>query len=300
MKEMSKRYNVPIETYAVSCVPHKPLCKDLGIKSYPRMMLFLNGQPIDKPIEINVWEIHPFQILRYIPDIDDNIEEEDVNNLLTDSKHEDEDPTTMTKRIRKRKNIDASNIRNPNDHHHQHDESQKSATTTTEFWLPRTKKDIYNDAYLSFDFTMRNIYHAFPLMNTTSDAIEQFVLLLQATLPPSFKLQRTIGDIVANLETVTTNEEALIEILDSYPPPTKTWSHSCRRDDPYKGYTCGLWELFHIMSIGFVEYNMWNIGDDWSFWHANDVAETLRNFIEHFFGCEVCRMNFLHVRIYVS
>lgn len=64
------------------------------------------------------------------------------------------------------------------------------------------------------------------------------------------------------------------------------------------GYTCGLWQLFHIVTVGLVEYNMMIAANDDIVLKEISLstvqsAETLRNFIESFFGCEVCRMNFL-------
>lgn len=79
-------------------------------------------------------------------------------------------------------------------------------------------------------------------------------------------------------------------MLKSKFPPLKTESwRTCTYENNDNGYTCGLWQLFHVMSVGVVEHNK----------HGHDiiptghVSETLRNYIENFFQCEVCRMNFL-------
>lgn len=43
-----------------------------------------------------------------------------------------------------------------------------------------------------------------------------------------------------------------------------------------------------------VEWNLNNVaGKRKSFYSTNETADTLRAFIEHFFGCEVCRINFM-------
>jgi hypothetical protein len=264
---MANRYDVKVDTYAISCVPHKPVCVQQGVNSYPRMKLYLDGST--EGIEINIWELHPFQVLRNIPGVDlDLAAEADMKESVELQQQDANKLRTIHK--------------NP-------------ATATTDFWLPRTKQDVYDDAYLSFDFAMRNGIFTTPdpLTNRTAESFEQFVLLLQSALPPSFELTKLVADIVNNLEQVMQSEQALVAILDKYPPKNKGWSPSCRRSDPYAGYTCGLWELFHIMSIGFVEYNIWNIGDDWSYYHSSDVGDMLHDFVEHFFGCEVCRLNFL-------
>ena len=173
----------------------------------------------------------------------------------------------------------------------------ESIGITRRHFLPRTRKDIYNDAYLSFDFAMRNgvFQRQGPLQNKTRDALKEWLKLLQVTLPPTWSLQNMVSDIVKNFEEVVQAEDNLLKIVSNYPPKKKTWSHSCTRGDRSSGYTCGLWELFHIMTIGLVEWNNLIPGDDdWSYYRTEDAAQTLRNYIEHFFGCEVCRLNFLN------
>mmetsp|Transcript_19077 Transcript_19077/g.30760 ORF Transcript_19077/g.30760 Transcript_19077/m.30760 type:complete len:226 (+) Transcript_19077:321-998(+) len=50
-----------------------------------------------------------------------------------------------------------------------------------------------------------------------------------------------------------------------------------------------------LITVGVVEWNLNNVaGKTKSFYTMEEVAEMLRSYIEHFFGCEVCRMNFLH------
>jgi hypothetical protein len=59
-------------------------------------------------------------------------------------------------------------------------------------------------------------------------------------------------------------------------------------------YITGLWELFHIMTVGLVEWNYFSNGDDWSYYRVSQAAKVLRDYVEYFFGCEVCKVNFLH------
>lgn len=58
------------------------------------------------------------------------------------------------------------------------------------------------------------------------------------------------------------------------------------------GYTCGLWELFHTVTIGVVEWNL--VGSKDTSYTAMEAANIFRTYVEHFFGCEVCRVNFMH------
>ena len=86
------------------------------------------------------------------------------------------------------------------------------------------------------------------------------------------------------------------------------WTAACRRGGG-TGYTCGLWELFHFMTVGVVEWNTMTLdstleedGDArgrWPLPHPELIiapghaADTLRNFVHSFFGCNECRYNFV-------
>ncbi len=54
---------------------------------------------------------------------------------------------------------------------------------------------------------------------------------------------------------------------------------------------CGMWSLFHIISIGVAEQHHAVIGDT-NMVSTAYVAETIRDYINNFLGCEVCRKNF--------
>ena len=262
LKDVSTHYNVNLEVIAVNCVYYKVVCHHFDVHAFPRIFLLKAGTNETERIRIYHEELHPYQMLRKIGiELDADLEDE-------------EEPL-----------VDAALAA---------DSSQGGPGEN--FWLPRRQKDIYNDAYLSFQFALKNgIFPGpGPLSNHTRDDFVDFLDILRATMPPSFKLQRLVSDIMDNIPEVLESEEALVAIVDKYPPKKTTWSHSCTRGDSSMGYTCGLWELFHIMTVGLVEYNhMVPTNDDSPFYRTGDVALTLRNFIDHFFGCEVCKLHFI-------
>lgn len=57
-----------------------------------------------------------------------------------------------------------------------------------------------------------------------------------------------------------------------------------RHEDPASGYTCGLWMMFHYLTIqGEVfSQNQYNIS-------ALETMQTIHDFIEIYFGCKDCR-----------
>ena len=75
------------------------------------------------------------------------------------------------------------------------------------------------------------------------------------------------------------------------------WNEACAPSDHLSssivdGYPCGLWELFHVLSVGRNPDNHKYDGSLYPF-TSKGVAKTIRDFIEIFFGCEVCRTNFI-------
>lgn len=174
-------------------------------------------------------------------------------------------------------------------------------------WPSRTKQQMFHDALLSFEFSMRNgIYLSEgSLSNSTKDALREWLELLQKTTPVAWStLQTVVREVLNNFEFAVEKEENLLTILNasfnsSSNASKSNWSSACTRYVPGMGYTCGLWELFHIVSVGLVEYNLMiflNDDDATTFeMQISDAhaAEVMRNFIEHFFGCEVCRKKFL-------
>jgi hypothetical protein len=160
----------------------------------------------------------------------------------------------------------------------------------------RSKQNTFDDAWLSLDFALKNSVYMdnAKLTNSTKAALREWLDLLKNAMPPSWNIQRLIKALLNNFDSITSTEQELLQVLKQHPPPTKRWSASCTHGEPSAGYTCGLWELFHIMTVGVVEWNMMISTDDGGMvYGTEDVAKTLRNFVANFFGCEVCRKNFV-------
>lgn len=65
--------------------------------------------------------------------------------------------------------------------------------------------------------------------------------------------------------------------------PSKHWA-DCKGSLPSaRGYSCGLWSLFHALSV--------RVPDS----EARGFPAAMRSFVEHFFGCEECRSHFLEM-----
>jgi hypothetical protein len=224
MLEIAEQSGMNLKVYAVSCVPHRSICKENDVHNYPRVKLFLDGS--QKGIEIPHKSVHPFEILKRIGT--ETMAKDLAGLSSTESTWEkDEDVEEIIS-----------------------DSAAALLAPDGSFWIPRTKKEIYNDAYLSFDFAMRNgiFTQTDPLSDEARDAFSSFVALLAEVLPPTWRLQWMVSEIVEQEESVLENEENLFKILDKYPPEKKKWSKACTRGKGSMGYTCGLWQLFHIMT----------------------------------------------------
>lgn len=249
--------------YGVSCVPHKPLCHHFDVQSYPAIFLFKDESA--EGVQLDHQSLHPFAILREIG----------IDNLDASIKQENFEV------IMKRQPIEDDEVGHGD---------------LSRFWIPRTKAEIYDDAYLSFDFAMRHAIHVGrgPLSDEARTAFTDWIQLLEKTLPPTWRLLSMVEDISEHLDEALESEEGLEKIVSHHPPETTTWSQPCTRGDLSMGYTCGLWQLFHIAAMGVVEWNSNNVaGGDNSYYTTHEVAEILRSYVDHFFGCEVCRHNFL-------
>lgn len=124
--------------------------------------------------------------------------------------------------------------------------------------------------------------------------------IYHVNFPPPFSqifslvrtLQPVIRDLLHEFDSVAASSKNLNTIMANHPPPRpiNKWSPASLQHGT--GYTAGLWELFHVMSVGLVQWNHMAMEDDQIIIPA-EMADILRDYVEHFFQCEVCRLNFL-------
>lgn len=272
-----------ITVHSVSCVVHRPLCHEFNVHSYPKILLFKAGEH-NYTSEASYFSLHPFQIMN------------DLGVHLDALKLEPKTTTTTDNEEAKKKQVDGTDSG-----------AVKTTTNDQQHNQQRNKVDVFNDAHLSLVFALKNgVYMANgPLQsNKTIDALRDWIDLLQVALPPTWgKVQNLVADLKHNFDAIIQSEDNLVSIVDKYPTPSSTWSASCTHGEEGMGYTCGLWQLFHIITVGVVEWNLMITTDDdgskellQSTVHA---ALTIRNFIENFFGCEgKFRLLFLHMPPY--
>lgn len=74
---------------------------------------------------------------------------------------------------------------------------------------------------------------------------------------------------------------------NAYLPPMKEWVHCKGSKSLYRGYPCGLWTLFHTMTVQ--AYNAYLTGE---LVNPQQVLVSIKGYILHFFSCGDCVKHF--------
>jgi hypothetical protein len=256
-----KHPDVSITFHSISCVPNKPLCRKQNVPGYPMVQLLKPGESIGEILKHN--EAKPVAMLQALGINVDGMVEEDNEN--------DDEPTIA-------------------------DPSGGQVIT-----YHRTRDDLRNDIHLSFDFAMRNNVYTrdTPLTEEEKRSLKDYLYLMKRTLPSSWShLHSLLENLIRNYRYASKKEPYLVQILDKYPPQNYNadgdpeWSLSCSKGEVGRGFTCGLWETFHTISVGVVNYN-YNQVDDSELIAPESGARTIRDFVEYFLHCTECTENFI-------
>lgn len=261
--------DVRVETYAVSCVPNANICTQFEVHGYPMLKIFpahsVNGTTLNRS------KLHPSKILKDLGISNDQ-------QYSTEKQERQNGAAAPSSAVAVKENIRTNGMDQELQHKH---------------FMQRSKKETFDDAHLSFDFLLRHGIFTAPgaLPDPARNALRQFVEVLTKAMPTSSSMHDVIGALSTNHASIVTSEEALLEVLDRLDPPSSSnWSPACLEHGT--GYTCGLWTLFHIVTVGTVEWNLLS-GDPDLHLTTLGVADAIRSFIEHFFQCDDCRAHFL-------
>jgi thiol oxidase len=279
-----------IAFHAVSCVAHHKLCKTQNVDGYPTVMLYKEGS--------------------YMA-VEEEFDRANADSILEKLGFDSEGKQTSTGKVKsirvkppvkrhvtlKPKGATKKSLRNEEVHKEKPKpvESKPAKIARVVPFHTHEVSDAWHDAATSFEFSLKyNIYMSNGHMpRKQQDAFLDWLELLVDVLPP--QMNRTldlIKHLIDNFTRATLGLEIMNELIrEKFPPMKEQIWRTCTYEDNDNGYTCGLWQLFHVMSVGLVEHNK----------HSKSpiptryVAETLRNYIENFFQCDVCRMNFLYM-----
>ena len=258
--EMSKKFHTSVETFAISCVPQAKICSDKQIHAYPTIMFYpphsINGTKVQQNA------LHPEEIFQMAG--------------ITVTHKTDEKTVNMIKHQTSEISVKENNV------------------PLKPYFMHRSSSEAFHDAHISFDFAMKTAIftQTGPLPESSKVALQEFLSAMKKTIPMTSSMQPVVDDLLTNFEIVVKSSEGLNKILAKNPPPKpiSEWSQASLQHGT--GYTAGLWLLFHIMSVGLVQWNHITIDDNQKLIPAT-MADILRNYVEHFFQCEECRLHFL-------
>lgn len=269
VQELAAQQNETVAIYSISCHPNRKLCRKQTAQGYPIIRLLKPGATIGEDLKHT--EVNPVKALEKMGMHMDMTEVED-NWDVSDA--DESDIYTKWQRM-----------------------LDKAFGMQAQAAVPyhrRTREELRDDIHLSFDFAMRDGVFSSndPLTEKASGALKEWLKLLHKTLPAAWEaMHKLLDQLLRDFNYISKHEAYLNGILDQFPPENTVWSPACSHGDPDAGYTCGLWELFHAMTVGVVDYNLLNTESRRI--ATENAAHTLRDYIEHFFGCVDCRNNFL-------
>lgn len=167
-------------------------------------------------------------------------------------------------------------------------------------------EQVFHDATSSFFATISSsIYskhpHGSSLPQKESQKLSEFLDLLRWAFPPETKVHALAEELKQEFTSITLNEEGLLKILSHHMDLGQgiTWSERCSggsgdnsHDDPY---SCGIWSLLHIISIGVAERHTSVVGDAQRV-SAQYAGQSIRSFIDAFFiGCDSCKRSWMEM-----
>ena len=241
-----------IEFHAVSCTAHQQLCRDQNVNGYPTLKLFREGS---------------YEEIKF------SVKDAKVNKVLEKLGYEVSEQSESSNNT---------------------EQSDKKQIARVVPFRMHDLHDAWDDAALSFEFALKTgiFMTNGPLSKEESSTFHSWLELLSKSLPIQMtNTHDIISKVLENFDEASQSQSNLSKTISSFISSDKNQSwRTCTNGDNKMGYTCGLWQLFHIMTVGVVEYNRHNTPIP-----TRQVSELLRNYIEHFFQCEVCRLNFLEM-----
>lgn len=150
---------------------------------------------------------------------------------------------------------------------------------------------VFHDAKASLILTLTSSIQ-YPPGSAEIRVLSDFFDLLQWALPPETKVHNLAEDLSKDAAGWKKSKPGLLRILDKHTDYRKKqiWSSRCAAGAG--GYSCGLWSLLHIVSVGVAERHSSVLGS--SRISVLQSGEVVKSFIETFFiGCQSCRVLFM-------
>lgn len=163
---------------------------------------------------------------------------------------------------------------------------------------------VFHDATSSLFVTLSSsIYSKHPRGSTLplkeSQTLSDFLDLLRWAFPPETKIHTLAEELKQEFLSITLSKDGLLNVLARHMDLGKgvSWSERCNgsNDGTSDPYSCGMWNLMHILSIGVAERHTSVVGDSERV-SVQYAGQSIRAFIDAFFiGCDSCRKSWIEL-----
>lgn len=286
LQEQAETNNEFVMIFAVSCRPNRQLCLDQAVHGFPVVRLFQKNEITGK--DLTYKDLTFSKVFR---ELGFEFQVEHDQNAWTMAKSSAKNPPSSP--LLDKFSLDYLRKRRG-----------QSASTS----VIQRRRSLMDDIHLSLDFTLRNSLFTekkplsrdrkrhFLKVGTTAIfdmdlTFPKFLRLMIRTLPATWALQELLRDLLKDFEYITDRDTYLFLVLDRYPPQQKTWSLSCTKGKVGYGYSCGMWKLYHAISVGLVKFNT-EINEEKRY-STNDASKAIKDFIADNEQCIDCRENSL-------
>jgi len=250
-----------IKFYSVSCTKYKDLCNAMEVHGYPTVVMIQSNSKERKPLNLRGLMDGSTSIHKEFSKTDEEREELKENlAILTGKKLAKE---------------------------------EKSISITPE--PIQKQEDIFSDVSASFYFNLRTgIYTSLGSLDLMQEEVLiNWLELLSNALPNDLEILTVTNELLKNTNKISREEIYLTNILDKYNKNDSDWTSFCKTKSEAQGYTCGLWQLFHVVTVGVEERNK-NLPADRRI-SSFTAAFAIRNFVEEFFQCSECVAHFVEL-----
>ncbi|CAB9519401.1 Sulfhydryl oxidase [Seminavis robusta] len=285
-----------VQFHAVSCSVHKTVCRQESIRNYPTIKVIPAYKTSAAAVQLQDYQLHAFKLATILG--------AEAVPSLPNLPPQPQVPAGSNNRIRRPpgKHVVSRTAKNNNRDKLLVPIKKKKAATpplsrSSSRILTRTQTEVFTDAYLSFFRTMKDsVFMAEgPLAKDRKVKLKAFLELLQDALPPWKLFHALLDKLLLDFNRIVYHERVWESTLERFAPISSDWSPACQQHG--SEYTCGLWSLFHIVTVGVTEYNRHvppqQQDNKQAYFNMVAAADTIKDFIETFFICQECTRHFV-------
>jgi thiol-disulfide isomerase/thioredoxin len=316
--------------YAVSCEAYMDVCQQMEIYGFPLVRYFTsdNDETAGRKGKTKADKGEPFEHTQLVKDyILDKVrtytkEHTQTKSLATEAADAASDATTEYN-TKAESSDDADAEVTINNHLNQvslevvasEDENASTTKSLTQLLTSSISAhdsdiiddiNLQRDTYLSVLYTLE--YSVFtsrtgPLSAEKAHALHDWLELIHHSIPPRWT---TLNALMENMlskhfeatqsfDKLKQHATQLTPFVSDMPSTEGNWSKDCAHPQKSQsGYTCGLWKLFHTVSVG-VARGAYQDAERRVRITTMAGAQGIRDMVDFFFGCLECRQHFLQM-----